>query len=150
MFTAHSLDDTHAKNPLAALFNQAVREIALLSRWIKHDSKCTGNALCNNNSQDIAFDLAGLGDLHVTVGGGRNSKLGQHLGTGSLLKDILQSEMRNVTVEGVDTAKQLLPGFRLACEKGRLQTGDFPLTCAILDVVENNNPFEFNFELLPA
>jgi len=151
MFTAHSLKDSHAKNPLAALFNQAVREIALLSRWIKNDSNSgSSNVPIIDTTQDIAFDLAGLGDLHVTVGGGRNSLLGQYLGTGKLLKDILQSDMVNVTVEGVDTARQLLPGFRFACKKGILQASDFPLSCAILDVVENNRPFVFSFDSLPA
>ncbi len=159
MFTAHSLENSYAKNPVAALFNQAVQEIGLLSRWIKDDVRRNEN---NGSSADtasntnfdaqhpIAFDLAGLGDLHVTVGGGRNSMLGQHLGTGRLLKDILQSDMKNITVEGVDTGKQLLAGFRYACDKGNLQVNDFPITCAILDVIENEKPFKLDFGLLPA
>ncbi len=160
MFTAHSLDESHAKNPLAALFNQAVREICLLSRWIKLDVHRSGNNkpssstfstnINSDSKQDIAFDLAGLGDLHVTVGGGRNSLLGQHLGRGRLLKDILKTDMHKVTVEGVDTGKQLLPGFRNACETGSLILSDFPITCAILDVIENDKPFNLDFGSLPA
>ena len=153
MFTAHRLDDSNAKNPLAALFNQAVLEISLLSRWIKannNSASADSNAHANTVGQDLAFDLAGMGDLHVTVGGGRNSMLGQHLGRGRHLKDILATDMHNVTVEGVDTGRQLLPGFRYACEHGTLKVDDFPVTCAILDVIENDRPFAFEFDSLPG
>lgn len=152
MFTSHRLDDSHAKNPLAALFNQAVGEISLLSRWIKHESNNgeENHAPGASEGNNLAFDLAGLGDLHVTVGGGRNSMLGQYLGKGRRLIDILQTDMHDVTVEGVDTAKQLSPGFRRACKEGRLQAEDFPLTRAILDVVEHEQAFMFKFESLPG
>lgn len=150
MFTAYKLENTYAKNPVAALFNQAVQEISLLSHWIKADSHKKSNPVLFDIRSDIAFDLSGLGDLHVTVGGGRNSLLGQHLGTGRLLNDILETDMHNITVEGVDTGKQLLTGFRNACSKGNLQVIDFPITCAILDVIENEKPFKLDFGLLPA
>lgn len=151
MFTSHPLEDSFAKNPVAALFNQAVHEIALLSRWIKSGVFTDEKNPINHSphKQDIAFDLAGLGDLHVTVGGGRNSKLGQFLGTGRSLKDILETDMLNITVEGIGTAEQLLPGFRAACNEGSLTESEFPLTCAILNVVENDRPFAFKFHSLP-
>ncbi len=152
MLTAYTLDDGYAKNPIAGLFNQAVHEIATLSDWIKRDVTSPGD-LQNANElpkHNPAFDLAGLGDLHVTVGGGRNSRLGQYLGTGRLLSEILQSDMHNVTVEGVDTGKQLLPGFRAACANGNLNPNDVPLTSAILTVINDNQPFKFEFNSLPG
>jgi len=133
MFTSFKLDDSHAKNPLAALFNQAVQE----------------NQLSTDIGQDLAFDLAGLGDLHVTVGGGRNSRLGQYLGTGRVLSDILQTDMHKVTVEGVDTGRALLPGFRHACSAGKLNADALPLSNAIFNVIENDLPFSFDFSNLP-
>ena len=152
MFSTYSLDDNYAKNPVAALFNQAVHEIANLCHWIKQE---TSNNIINKTPSKqmrdaLAFDLAGMGDLHVTVGGGRNSLLGKHLGKGKLLNEIRSNEMRDVTVEGVDTGKQLLPGFRNACNQGTLTTSDFPLTNSILNVIENEQAFEFNFSLLPG
>ncbi len=151
MFTSYKLGGGYAKNPLAALFNQAVHEIAQLASWIKQ-----GASVSTNNpdklatiGNELAFDLAGLGDLHVTVGGGRNSKLGQHLGNGRVLGEVLQTDMHNVTVEGVDTGKQLLPGFRFACNTGELNENDFPLTCAILAAIEKDLPFDFDFRKLP-
>lgn len=152
MFTAYKLNGSHAKNPVAALFNQAVHETAVLSHWIKFsaDNTAADQAAAKNGSLNIAFDLAGLGDLHVTVGGGRNSKLGQYVGAGRLLSDILKTDMHNVTVEGVDTGRQLLSGFRYACRVGTLNVQDLPLTNAILNVIENDQPFKFNFNHLPV
>lgn len=150
MLSAHKLDDGHAKNPVAALFNQGVYEIAVLNQWIK--TSVAENTVTDsvNQSPDIAYDLAGLGDLHVTVGGGRNSRLGQFLGTGRLLSDVLDTDMRGVTVEGVDTGKQLLAGFKVACKSGALNASELPLTCAILDVIEKGLPFSLDFDRLPT
>lgn len=152
MFTAHTLEDGYAKNPLAGLFNQAVQEIAKLNYWIKQDAVPNTDEPANpsDTTQNLAFDLAGLGDLHVTVGGGRNSLLGRHLGQGKLLNDILKTEMKGTTVEGVDTGRQLLPGFRYACKQGKLNTADFPITTAILDVIEFDRRFNFEFASLPG
>jgi len=151
MFTSYKLDNSYAKNPVAALFNQAVHEIAQLTHWIKLAvSSSNGEASASNNiGHELAFDLAGLGDLHVTVGGGRNSKLGQYLGSGRILGEVLQTDMHKVTVEGVDTGKQLLPGFRHACKTGDLNVNDFPLTSSILASIEQDQPFDFEFGKLP-
>ena len=152
MFTSYPLDKSHAKNPLAALFNQAVVEISLLTNWIKNDVDPGNNdpLPATALASELAFDLAGMGDLHVTVGGGRNSKLGQYLGQGRTLGDLLQNDMYKVTVEGVDTGKQLLPGFRHACKENTLNADDFPLTNAILDVIEKDVAFNFEFGNLPG
>ncbi len=169
MFSAYQLDDGHAKNPIAGLFNQAVHEIALLSQWIVGNVDDSGYANSStvlaapsgeqSNSGNVtstpvpistAFDLAGMGDLHVTVGGGRNSRLGRYLGTGESLQQILQTTMRGVTVEGVDTGRQLATGFRHACNSGELDPGALPLTGAILDSIEHDASFNFNFKSLPG
>lgn len=148
MLTAYPLEDGYAKNPVAALFNQAVLELLILSRWIAAKENVLGG--CDQSSSDVAFDLAGMGDLHVTVGGGRNSRLGTLLGKGRQLRDLLQTDLKGVTVEGVDTGKRLAPGFYAACHSGLLAMTDFPLTCAILDSILHDAVFEFNFESLPG
>ena len=55
---------------------------------------------------------AGTGDLYVSALGGRNSKMGAFLGKGFLYKDVINSKMKNVTVEGselmLDVGKLLL------------------------------------------
>lgn len=153
MLSAYELDDSYPKNPLAALFNQAVREIAILSQWISHAAaipvEANNDPLSLRGVGNSAFDLAGMGDLHVTVGGGRNSRLGRLIGTGERLQQVMQTTMRGVTVEGVDTGRQLLPGFRVACVEGKLDARALPLTCAILSTIAEDEPFKFDFKLLP-
>jgi len=152
MFSAYELDDGYPKNPLAALFNQAVREIAILSQWITHAAAAPSNASSDSGPPGLgssAFDLAGMGDLHVTVGGGRNSRLGRYIGAGERLHTVQKTSMKGVTVEGVDTGRQLLAGFRAACHDGRLNTKELPLTSAILATIESDEKFVFDFKSLP-
>ncbi len=147
MIGAYKHDDGYAKNPVAGLFNQAVHEMFTLSRWISNSQE--SSAIKNSADLPAAFDLPGLGDLHVTVGGGRNSRLGRYLGEGAILQDVMQTTLKGVTVEGVDTGRQLLPGFRKACHDGILHSADLPLTQRILACIENNEPFAFDFCDLP-
>jgi len=153
MFSAHELDGGYAKNPMAALYNQAVREIAILSHWITQAATSATNETDKQSRilglSNVAFDLAGMGDLHVTVGGGRNSRLGRLMGAGERLQHIMQNSMSGVTVEGVDTGRRLLSGFRAACNSGELDIQALPLASAILAAIADNEPFRFDFKLLP-
>jgi len=148
MLSAHPIEGTFAKNPVAALFNQAVIELRILSHWIAQVA--TLDEPPTHVCRSEAFDLAGMGDLHVTVGGGRNSRLGGYLGQGRRLDDLLQNELLDVTVEGVDTGKCLSSAVHSACEQGTLVYEDLPLTLAVLACIDNGGGFECNFELLPG
>jgi glycerol-3-phosphate dehydrogenase (NAD(P)+) len=120
---------THAKNPLAAAFNQASREMALLCEAL-------------GGQRDTAFDLAGTGDLHVTVGAGRNSRLGRGLGQGHRVSEMLSGQLAGETVEGADTARVLGPWLRGV---GSLDAHALPLAHAIIDAVLEDRPFGFDF-----
>ncbi len=153
MFTAHALGDSHAKNPVAALYNQGVQELALLSDWLRDGSDRRSEHIAPKLAHAVppAFDLAGAGDLHVTVGGGRNSRLGRLLGGGMRLGEALDGPMRGITAEGVDTGRALSAGFRAACDAGRLHVDRLPLARAILDVVDDpRRPFGLDFRDLPG
>ncbi len=141
------LEGQSAKNPVAGLFNQAVLEMNLVCRWI-----CQASSQNTQHSEwnDIAFDLPGMGDLHVTVGGGRNSKLGTLLGQGTKLSDIVEGPMKGVTVEGLDTGRQLLAGFNAAVASGALNANSLPLTQCILNSIQHDQLFDFDFSKLPA
>ena len=119
----HPLGDGHAKNPLAAAFQQAVDEMAALMPWL-------------GGREATARGLAGLGDLHVTVGGGRNSRLGRLLGEGLGVAEALDGPMQGETVEGVDVGRALAPALRAAWRRGTLDRGAFPLLGAILSAIE--------------
>jgi len=149
MFTAYPLHDNHAKNPLAALYNQAVRELFTLSHWISNSSP--SHHFTNQHMQNhVAFDLAGMGDMHVTVGGGRNSRLGRYLGQGKTINQVTSGAMKGVTVEGVDTGRNLLDGFRAACCEGVLDIKQLPLTDTLLTCIDEDTRFHFDFSSLPV
>lgn len=119
--------DAQAKNPTAGAFNQATREMATLCAMI-------------GGQRETAFDLAGVGDLHVAVGGGRNSRLGHGLGLGQRATALMAGPLAGETVEGIDTARlvrDLLP-----------PDGDFPLARAIMRAVLDDAAFDFNFAQL--
>lgn len=112
-----------AKNPTAGLFNQACREMAELCARM-------------GGARETAFDLAGLGDLHVTVGGGRNSRLGRGLGQGLTAPELMAGPLAGETVEGIDTGRVL---------QRHLPREGFPLARAILRAVIEGQAFEFDF-----
>ena len=126
-----------AKNPTAAAFNQAIREMARLAAWI-------------GGRRETAFDLAGVGDLHVTVGGGRNSRLGQYLGKDLLMQEVMDGPLKGETVEGIDTGRSLAPGLFAAFEQLVLDPASLPLTRRLLETILENRPFTFDEGALGA
>ena len=76
----HGRPDGQSKNPTAAAFTQAACEMARLCEMI-------------GGRRETAFDLAGIGDLHVTVGGGRNSRLGHGLGEDRSVDDVMSGAL---------------------------------------------------------
>ncbi len=120
--------DGQSKNPTAGAFNQAMQEMAALCERI-------------GGRRATAFDLAGLGDLHVTVGGGRNSRLGHGLGYGRLVSKIKSGELAGETVEGIDTAGVVLSLLRQIDNA----ESEFPLATAITNAVKDDGKMLFDF-----
>ena len=127
--------NSYAMNPAAAVFNQAVSEMALLTEWI-------------GGRQATAMGLAGVGDLQVTVGGGRNGRLGLCLGQGMHVTDALSDPLRGETVEGVDTGHSIARAFQAAIDEDVLAARMFPLTRSLLAAIVNDTQFAFDFESL--
>jgi glycerol-3-phosphate dehydrogenase (NAD(P)+) len=127
--------DGQSKNPTAAAFTQAALEMARLCERF-------------GGRRETAFDLAGIGDLHVTVGGGRNSRLGHGLGLGRTVSDMMTGELAGETVEGIDTARMLSAWLEPAPRLDALDRKTFPLALAIMDAVLEDKPFAFGFRNL--
>lgn len=123
------------RNPTAAAFSQATREMALICGQF-------------GGQPATAFDLAGVGDLHVTVGGGRNSRLGHGLGAGRRVSEIMGVELAGETVEGIDTARALSGWISRGIETGRLKAAELPLALAIVNAIVDDAPFDFDFGLM--
>ncbi|MDX1106010.1 glycerol-3-phosphate dehydrogenase [Sinorhizobium medicae] len=121
--------DGQSKNPTAAAFNQAAQEMALLCERI-------------GGSRASAFDLAGIGDLHVTVGGGRNSRLGHGLGLGRTVSDVMSGELAGETVEGIDTAR-IVGSLLRQIENAETR---LPLATAITSAVVDGGTLAFDFD----
>ncbi|TCM52696.1 glycerol-3-phosphate dehydrogenase (NAD(P)+) [Rhizobium sp. PP-F2F-G48] len=129
--------DGQSKNPTAAAFTQAVQEMAALCALI-------------GGRRQTAFDLAGLGDLHVTVGGGRNSRLGHSLGRDRTVAEVVTQELANETVEGIDTARVVAALLETAANATPAFPLAFPLAQAIVTAVLNDTRFDFDFATLHA
>jgi len=145
MLGAWQIEDQIAKNPVAALFNQAVIEMNIVCNWIRKGADPDNVSAKHSGWSNVAFDLPGMGDLHVTVGGGRNSKLGTLLGQGRKLSEIVQGPMKGVTVEGLDTGRQLSSAFNSAIANRSLTRDQLPLTTAILESIGSDSFFKFDF-----
>lgn len=124
--------DGQAKNPTAAAFTQAALEMARLCERF-------------GGRRETAFGLAGIGDLHVTVGGGRNSRLGHGLGLGRTVSDLMAGELAGETVEGIDTARMLSAWLEPTPGLAALDQVRFPLALAIMEAVLSDRPFAFDF-----
>ena len=94
-----------------------------------------------NGKEETVFGLAGLGDLHVSAAGGRNSKMGNYLGKGMLYKDAKENHMKEVTVEGAELAFQIGPKIL-----NDFDQSEFPLLFSMLDAICNNKKLSIKWE----
>ena len=124
-------ENARQMNPTAAVFEQAVHELALLTRWLG------GNPMS-------ALRLPGAGDLFVTVNAGRNSRLGLRLGAGDSVKEALAGPLEGETVEGVDTGRALGPALYKAWQRDPVLAAEMPLTRALLNAILHDQPFAFD------
>ena len=124
-------DNARQMNPTAAVFEQAIHELALLTQWLG------GNPM-------TALRLAGAGDLFVTVNAGRNSRLGLRLGAGDSVNEALAGPLEGETVEGVDTGRALGPALYKAWQKDPVLAAEMPLTRALLNAILHEEPFSFD------
>ncbi len=115
-------------NPASALFEQSVKEMIVIVK------KLGGN-------KETVSNLAGVGDLYVSVLGGRNSKLGYFLGKGMTYKNIISKKMRGITIEGAELAKELGNEIISLVNKKKL-----PLTSSLVDAINNNKKLKIHWK----
>ena len=89
---------------------------------------------------ETVYGLAGLGDLYVSVIGGRNSMMGKYLGQGYLYKDAKELFMKDITVEGAELAFEIGPKILKD-----LKAKEFPLMFSILNTICQNQKLEINW-----
>ena len=133
---AFGLDSELHFNSQAAIFGQSVKEMARLLEY-------QGAGTLENLS-------VGLGDLYVTVYGGRTRLIGILLGRGMGI-DEAKAELNGVTLESLVVAVRVARAVKAAARRGALRTEDFPLLMHIDEILTDkkavNIPWEsFTFE----
>ena len=133
---AFGLDSELHFNSQAAIFGQSVKEMARLLEY-------QGAGTLENLS-------VGLGDLYVTVYGGRTRLIGILLGRGMGI-DEAKAELNGVTLESLVVAVRVARAVKAAARRGALSTEDFPLLMHIDEILTDkkavNIPWEsFTFE----
>ncbi|MCC7353583.1 MAG: glycerol-3-phosphate dehydrogenase [Anaerolineae bacterium] len=119
-------------NLAAALFAQAAVEMVQMVRLL-------------GSSPEYVTGLPGVGDMFVTVQGGRTMRLGRLLGRGLTL-DAARREMVGETLESVEiitTAGGALPRL---IERGLVRPEDFPLLRFLYRVLHEGSPMAFPWE----
>ena len=122
-----AMNDARMHNLAAALFNQSLLELGRL------------NAALGGRPESV-HGLAGVGDLYVTVQGGRNSRMGRLLGAGWRYSQAKAERMAEDTVEGAELALNVGPTLDAMFADGRLAPDDLPLTRAILQAIRAYQP----------
>lgn len=124
-------NDTLHFNSQAAVFGQAAKE---MYRLLEHQRALTLDNLC-----------VGVGDLYVTVYGGRTRLVGILLGKG-LNIDNAKAELKGITLESLVVAERVARTVKINIEKGNLHAHDFPLLLHINEIIcekkEVNIPWE--------
>ena len=115
-------------NTSAALFTQSVFEMELFVTMLK-------------GKKETVKGLAGIGDLHVSAAGGRNSMLGSYLGAGLLYSEVKQNEMKDITVEGAELSFEI---FELV--KNTFNVEKIPLMFSTMESIVENKQMEINWE----
>lgn len=127
----HGVDSELHFNSQAAIFGEGAREMARLLEY-------QGAKSLNNL-------VVGIGDLYVTVYGGRTRLVGILLGRG-LNIDEAKAELNGVTLESLVVAERVARAIKVAVANGKLNAEDFPLLLHVNDIIcekkEVNIPWE--------
>lgn len=119
-------------NLAAALFAQAGAEMATLVQALGGDLR----SVCG---------LPGIGDLFVTVQGGRSVRLGRLLGSGVGIEQAL-ARLEGVTLESAEVIRVLARALPVLERQGRIRPGDLPLLRHLQAIVVEGRPVQLPLE----
>ena len=116
-------------NTASALIKQSIHEMEIFVEHLK-------------GKKETVKGLAGLGDLYVSSGGGRNAKMGSYIGEGLTFSKAKKTKMEKVTVEGAD----------LVIEIGKKVKQDFdekklPLMIGMIDAILEDKKLDLKWDL---
>ena len=124
-------DDVREKNYLntaSALMKQSISEMEIFVEHLK-------------GKKETVKGLAGLGDLYVSSGGGRNAKMGAYIGEGLTFSEAKKTKMEKVTVEGAELAKEIAKKVNEDFDEKKL-----PLMLSMINAIVEDKKLELNWE----
>jgi glycerol-3-phosphate dehydrogenase (NAD(P)+) len=124
-------DEVREKNYLntaSALIKQSIHEMEIFVEHLK-------------GRKETVKGLAGLGDLYVSSGGGRNAKMGSYIGEGLIFSEAKKTKMKNVTVEGADLAKEIAKKVNEDFDQKKL-----PLMLAMINAIVDDKKLILDWE----
>ena len=124
-------DDVREKNYLntaSALIKQSIYEMEIFVEHLK-------------GKKETVKGLAGLGDLYVSSGGGRNAKMGAYIGEGLTFSEAKKSKMDKITVEGADLAKEIAEKVN-----GDFDKKELPLMLGMINAIVEDKKLELDWD----
>ena len=91
-------------------------------------------ALCDGKPENI---FLGIGDLYVTVFGGRTRKIGTLLGEGKHFDEAMEI-LKGVTLESIVIARRTADAVIEMVKNGKAKAEDFPLLFHIRELLVDN------------
>ena len=125
-----TMNDGLHYNSQAGAFYQAVKEM----RYLLELQGASRN--CEN---------IGIGDLYVTVYGGRTRKIGILLGEGKTYEEALNI-LSGVTLESLVVSRRVFAAISKRAEKGEVDLAKFPMLCHVADVLDRGKDAQLPWE----
>ena len=114
-------------NTASALIKQSIHEMEIFVEHLK-------------GKKETVKGLAGLGDLYVSSGGGRNAKMGAYIGEGLTFSEAKKTKMEKVTVEGADLAKEIAKKINEDFDEEKL-----PLMLGMINAIVEDKKLELDW-----
>ena len=122
-------DELHF-NSQAAVFLQASREMKKLMEM--------------QGAREDSY-YVGVGDLYVTVYGGRTRKVGILLGKGMTIDEALDA-LKGVTLESLVVAARVARALKVKAAKGDVNLDDYPLLMHVDEIITDRKPVNIPWE----
>jgi glycerol-3-phosphate dehydrogenase (NAD(P)+) len=125
------LEEVREKNYLntaSALIKQSIHEMEIFVEHLR-------------GKKETVKGLAGLGDLYVSSGGGRNAKMGSYIGEGMTFSEAKKTKMEKVTVEGADLAIEIAKKVNQDFDKKKL-----PLMLGMINAIAQDKKLNLDWE----
>ena len=115
-------------NTASAIIKQSINEMEIFVEHLK-------------GKKETVKGLAGLGDLYVSSGGGRNAKMGAYIGEGLTFSQAKKNKMEKITVEGAELAKEIAKKVNEDFDEKKL-----PLMLGMINAIVEDKKLELNWK----